>query len=197
MNLKYNLINIFPVPIHVFDIDQFDKVQNDLIEYSYNLRDKDKLSVRRSNYGGWQSTPFYLDDRTDKIQDFLINCLTSFPCIKEEIKIYPTAWININNPGSFNLKHNHPTSDLSGVLWIKCPENCGNIVFESPLCFETFNEIDSYKQDFKDNNRYDHSYYFPPVEGRIIIFPSHLEHEVRENLSNEDRISISFNIKLS
>ena len=70
MNLKYNLINIFPVPIHVFDIDQFDKVQNDLIEYSYNLRDKDKLSVRRSNYGGWQSTPFYLDDIQIKYKIF-------------------------------------------------------------------------------------------------------------------------------
>ena len=30
----------------------------------------------------------------------------------------------------------------------------------------------------------------------MIIFPSHLEHDVRENLSNEDRISVSFNIKL-
>ena len=31
------------------------------------------------------------------------------------------------------------------------------------------------------------------MEGRMMIFPSHLEHEVTQNKSNEDRISISFN----
>ena len=40
------------------------------------------------------------------------------------------------------------------------------------------------------------SYYFTPKEGRILIFPSDLEHEVKENKSDEDRISYSFNIKL-
>ena len=40
------------------------------------------------------------------------------------------------------------------------------------------------------------TYNFYPKEGRILIFPSDLEHEVKENKSNEDRISYSFNIKL-
>ena len=31
----------------------------------------------------------------------------------------------------------------------------------------------------------------------MMIFPSHLEHEVTQNKSNEDRISISFNIQLT
>ena len=127
----------------------------------------------------------------------LVSIIEEFEAfINQKTQIFPTAWVNINSPGSFNLKHSHPTSDLSGVLWIKCPENCGNIWFESPMCYQTFKEIESYTQDFKDKNRYDHSYWLPPMEGRIIIFPSHLEHDVRENLSNEDRISVSFNIKL-
>ena len=37
---------------------------------------------------------------------------------------------------------------------------------------------------------------FVPHEGRILIFPSSLEHHVEENKSNEDRISYSFNIVL-
>ena len=32
-----------------------------------------------------------------------------------------------------------------------------------------------------------------PVEGRIIIFPFHLWHSVEPNLSNDIRISVSFN----
>ena len=31
----------------------------------------------------------------------------------------------------------------------------------------------------------------------MIVFPSHLQHQVMENKSNEDRISISFNITLT
>ena len=101
-----------------------------------------------------------------------------------------------NNLGSFNVLHNHPGCDLSGVLWVKCPKECGNIVFYSPSLFETFQEIESYTQDFKDKNNYHHNYFFPPLEGRMLIFPSHLQHEVKKNLSNENRISVSFNIKL-
>ena len=40
------------------------------------------------------------------------------------------------------------------------------------------------------------TYYFPPTEGIILIFPSSLEHEVEVNKSDQDRISYSFNIKL-
>ena len=36
-----------------------------------------------------------------------------------------------------------------------------------------------------------------PTEGGLVIFPSYLDHSVNENLSNEERIVISFNIILS
>ena len=197
MDLNYNTVNIFPTPVHILDVKGFKDIKNDLIEYAYNLKKKQPDSILRSNYGGWQSSPFYVHDQTDKLHNFLINCLLTLPIIKwDHTQIYTTAWININSSKSFNRKHNHPTSDFSGVLWIKCPEKSGEIVFESPTCFQTFREIQSYTQDFKDQNRCDHSYWFPPTEGRLLIFPSHLEHEVAENRSNENRISVSFNIRL-
>ena len=73
----------------------------------------------------------------------------------------------------------------------------GDIVFESPYEFQAYQEIDSYVDEFRNSFNIDHSYYFTPTDGRMLIFPSHLMHEVEENLSNEDRISVSFNIKLS
>ena len=33
-----------------------------------------------------------------------------------------------------------------------------------------------------------------PEEGKLVLFPSWLEHEVDQNLSQEKRISISFNL---
>ncbi len=91
-----------------------------------------------------------------------------------------------------------PTDEIPNPPdWIKAPKDCGNIIFSSPNSFETSREIDSYNMDFKKKICYFHSYFFPPIEGRIIVFPSHLEHHVDFNKSNEDRISVSFNIRLS
>ena len=35
-----------------------------------------------------------------------------------------------------------------------------------------------------------------PAEGGLVLFPSYLDHSVNENLSNEERIVISFNLSL-
>ena len=197
MDLNYKTVNIFPVPVHQFDVNGFSEIQDELIDYVYKMREKDPVGHTISNRRGWQSSCFSLENEDDILQNFLTNCLSEFPPIEKSIKLFVSAWININPPEAFNLKHNHPTSDLSGVLWIKSQKDCGNIIFESPRSFATHQEIDSYTEDFKKNNNYFHSYYFPPTEGRIIVFPSHLEHFVDFNKSNEDRISVSFNIRLS
>ena len=196
MDLSYSTGNIFPVPIHFFDIKDFNLYQKDLIDYAYTLKSKEIDSSNRSNVGGWQSSNFHLNNKDDKLHSVLMDCVTSLPPLKKNTNIYIRAWVNINNPGSYNVQHNHPGCDLSGVLWIKCPKESGNIVFYSPSLFETFQEIESYTQDFKNKNNYHHNYFFPPLEGRMLIFPSHLQHEVKKNLSNENRISVSFNIKL-
>ena len=196
MDSNYSTINIFPVPIHIFDVNGFDEIKNELIDYAYNLKEKDE-GVTISNYGGWQSSFFAINDESDLLQCFIINCLSEFPTIKKTTDMCIEAWININKPGDYNIKHTHPTCDLSGVIWLKAPKDCGNIVFDSPFAFQTHNEVESYTDDFKDSANYHHAYWLPAKEGRMITFPSHLEHDVQENLSNEDRISVSYNISLS
>jgi len=196
VDLNYSTKNIFPVPIHIFDVNGFDEIQNRLIDYAYNLREEDE-GVCISNYGGWQSNSFCVENEDDVLHHFIINCLAGFPVIDETFNMKVSAWVNINKPGDYNIKHNHPTSDLAGVLWIKCPKDCGDIIFDSPTSFQSHNELKSYIDDFKNQNNLYHSYYFNPTEGRILVFPAHLNHRVQENKSNEDRISVSFNIRLN
>ena len=196
MDLNYSTKNIFPVPIHIFDVNGFDEIQNRLIDYAYNLREEDE-GVCISNSGGWQSNSFCVENEDDVLHNFIINCLAGFPVIDETFNMKVSAWVNINKPGDYNIKHNHPTSDLAGVLWIKCPKDCGDIIFDSPYEFQAYQEIESYSNEFKNSFNIDHTYYFNPTEGRILIFPAHLNHRVQENKSNEDRISISFNIRLN
>ena len=196
MDLNYNSINVFPTIIHQFDVNGFDDIQNQLIDYAYEFKNKNPEGVKVSNYGGWQSPNFDVNDENDLLQSFIINCLSNFPNIDKSINFDVDAWININKPGDYNTKHHHPNCHLSGVLWVKAPEECGRIQFQSPVEFQTYTEVQSYTEEFKNSNNYFHTYYFSPIEGRMLVFPSHLQHEVLENKSNEDRISVSFNIDL-
>ena len=197
MDLNYKVTNIFPVPIHQFDVNGFDEIRDKLIDYAYDLKKREPEGVSISNHGGWQSPDFSVNNEDDVLHYFIINCLAGFPVIDESFNIKVDAWVNINKPGDYNIKHNHPGVDLAGVLWIKCPEDCGVIVFDSPTGFQSYNEINSYNDNFKNQNNLFHSYQFDPTEGKILIFPAHLNHHVKENKSKEDRISVSFNIRLS
>jgi len=196
VDLNYELVNLFPSSVHIFNINGFDEVRNKLIDYAYEYKKNDPDGNIISNRRGWQSKNFSVQKEDDILHSLIINCLASFPYIKESYNIFADAWININPTGSYNNKHNHPSSDLAGVLWIKCPKDCGEIVFDNPSAFQTFKTINAYEDKFKDVNKIHYTYFFPPVEGRVLIFPSHLDHNVRENKSQEDRISVSFNIRL-
>ena len=196
MNINYTTENIFPVPIHIFDVNGFEKIQNDLIDYAYDLKNKEPKGVLFSNCGGWQSSCFLVNNENDILQSFLMDCLGEFPPIKKSVDLIVSAWLNINPPNSFNSMHSHPDCNLAGVLWIKTPKDCGNIVFQSPFDFQIYKEVESYTEEFKSQNKYFHKYNFIPIEGRIMVFPSHLEHQVKPNESKEDRISVSFNIRL-
>ena len=196
MDLNYKLTNIFPSSIHSLGIDNFDSYRGKLIEEIYQERDEDPIGRKISNRGGWQANQITIQkDRSELLKEIITNSVSKLP-ILEGVYAAVEGWKNINQPGNFNVKHNHPRSNLSGVLWIKTPKNSGNLVFTSPNFFNRYEELDSYTKEFKYNSNSYMTYYFRPMEGRLLIFPSSLEHEVKENKSNEDRISYSFNIKL-
>ena len=196
INLDYTIENIFAIPIHYLKIKNFDNNKDKLVKYAYDLKKIQPDGVNHSNRGGWQSNSFTLVNEKDEIHNTLIGIIGSIPTIKPEIDMEITSWFNINSPESYNDKHCHPNSDLAGVVWVKIPENSGDFIFNSPYEYNSFIEMHSYTDDLVKESKYYHTYKYPPREGCILIFPAHLQHRVKKNESNEDRVSISFNIKL-
>jgi len=194
-DLNYDIDSLFSIPIHYIKLDNFDDVRNHLIDYAYDVRENN-IGRSASNKGGFQSEPFYVDDTNDILHSLIINIISKIPCFKKNVNVECDAWVNINPPKSFNAKHCHPNCDIAAVLWIKIPKNSGDIVFESPFNFLSYKEMDSYNEDFKKKTKYYHSYTYPPKEGVVVLFPAHLQHKVHENKSDEDRISVSFNLKI-
>jgi uncharacterized protein (TIGR02466 family) len=186
---------VFPSIISEIQCDFYSYIREDLIKLIYEYQENTK-GVIISNRGGWQS-PDILSLKENPFTlffDFLqgqLKLVTEIYNIKFQLL---NAWININNKNNYNVKHNHPGSLLSGVFWIKCPDDCGELTFTSPNSFvehSLFDKID--KKIAKDLNYYE-LFSFNPKEGVLVLFPSHLEHLVEPNQSNEDRISIAFNV---
>ncbi len=197
MDLNYKVTNLFPSSVHSLGIVNFDDYKDQLIQETYKERDEDPVGRKVSNRGGWQSNEIDIQKcKSETLKEVIIGSLSQFEPISQNVSMVVGGWKNINGPGNFNCIHNHPRSHLSGVLWIKALKDSGNIVFTSPQLFNRFQELDSYTNQFKFNSNSYMTYYFPPTEGRILIFPSNLDHEVKENKSDEDRISYSFNITL-
>ena len=195
MDLNYKVTNLFPSSIHRLGIDNFDDYKDQLIKETYQERDRDPIGREVSNRGGWQSNLTNIRDcKSETLKEIFTNLLSKLP-ISNGVYVDVEGWKNINEPGNFNTLHHHPNCNLSGVLWIKAPKNSGNIVFQSPEIFNRYQELNSYSDEFKRNSNVYMTYYFPPKEGNTLIFSSNLQHEVKENKSNEDRISYSFNIK--
>jgi uncharacterized protein (TIGR02466 family) len=83
---------------------------------------------------------------------------------------------------------------LSGVFYVKCPPNCGNIVFNHPT--EKTQQYDWAGNKFETLGKYSYgNINGQSIENRLYMFPSWLEHYVTPNMNkNEKRISIAFNL---
>ena len=189
---------LFPTVIHEFTVPTFKQVENDLIKLIYEEKKKDPVGVTISNDGGWQSKKL---QGPNLISDLIINEVISYfiknKIFKEGVLLKLNGlWANINKRGDSNVLHDHPNCDLSGVFWIKIPKDSGRIEFNSPHSYAQYNELESYTSELKDNILSHHVRWNQPTPGQILIFPSCLLHRVRKSNSNQDRISVSFNINL-
>ena len=110
---------------------------------------------------------------------------------KQQVKI-SAMWSIVNPPGSSNQRHIHGNNFISAAYYVKAPKDSGSIKFFDP------NEVKKFRHP-EIENRTDLSafgYAIKPIEGNLLIFPSYLYHSVGKNISNEDRIVISFNVDI-
>jgi uncharacterized protein (TIGR02466 family) len=100
-------------------------------------------------------------------------------------------WANINPPGGYNRAHTHPNSLWSGVYYVKAPINSGHLKIEDPK--PSINISRPRRKQGQLPKHLWNEVHFEPIAGRLIMFPSWLNHCVDTNQSNDIRISVSFN----
>ncbi len=188
----------FSTPVWVSKIDNYKETNEKIYGYIKNLQKKDEFGITKSNVKGWHSKDFEL--LNEDVQAFInlispnINKILNdmnWDIKSQTIKIL-SMWSIVNIGGASNSRHHHGNSDLSGAYYVRAPEKSGEIVFYDPRPAPVF----THPQCISPNKLNALVNSINPVEGGLVIFPSYLDHSVNPNLSNEERIVISFNIKL-
>jgi uncharacterized protein (TIGR02466 family) len=180
----------FPTIIYAedFKLDTNQMAQN-IIQWS-----KEDPGVTKTNRNGWHSTTeMHKKPEYKPLVDELFKMVHQV--FKEEFldgqPVLGNMWANVNPPGGYNMPHVHPNALFSGVYYIKTPPNSGRLICNDPrpglqTCMPNRIKGQLPKHLWRE-------IHLQPQENRAVMFHSWLWHTVEPNMSNENRISISFN----
>ena len=99
-------------------------------------------------------------------------------------------WINILPEGGTHASHIHPHSVISGTTYVAMPEGTSALKLEDPRLPMMMMAPLTRKDAAEALQRF---VYVKPVVGDVLLWESWLRHEVPMNMSEEERISVSFN----
>ena len=99
-------------------------------------------------------------------------------------------WINILPEGGTHSSHIHPHSVISGTTYVSMPDGASAIKFEDPrlpMMMAAPARLKDAREELRTFS------YVAPAVGDVLLWESFIRHEVPMNMSEEDRISVSFN----
>jgi len=100
-------------------------------------------------------------------------------------------WCTINRPTSVHPRHIHPLSACSGTYYVNAEPEMGNINIHDPYDNRAMGAM--YQTD--SPLAYD-TYSINVKSRKVVMFPGWVSHSVQQNLSNKDRIGVSFNYRV-
>lgn len=187
----------FPTPIWTVNLD----VDNEILKRAcIKLKEDNPEGRTLSNRGGWQSNDFHPEQSIAVFQDLVTKVVSQSDSIlhmdyghTDRCTAVNNFWININTKHDSNQVHSHPGAFLSAVYYVTAPQNSGNI------CFERDSKDSFIMGTFHLSGKTPVSGVtceYPPSQGRLMLFPGWLSHSVIPSETDEERISIAFNIGL-
>ena len=194
MFAKCEIKQFFPCCVWVHEVNGFQAMNERMARELHALRSSG------TGHGG-EDRPWQSRGDLHRLEAFqpLARCMAAaaqgvldfLACDYQRLAI-TNCWANVNRHGEAHTIHTHPNNVLSGVYYVRAPMNSGRIVFHDPrqqalVLIPKVTERTAF-------NAYRHR--IDPAEGMLLVFPSWFQHEVESNQSDEERISVSFNVML-
>jgi uncharacterized protein (TIGR02466 family) len=186
---EFKVHNLWPIPIYEDKIPVKKQWKDTITNLEYERTHVNNSDISKDRYI-LNSIPDLKNDIENHCENFVRKYLT----VKNNAKFYLlNSWSNIHSPNESSQIHFHASSLLSGVYYPIFPKNSGNIAFHNIGTYANiFNQSIRFEYE-ENNNLTSEKYVLNLKEGTIVIFPSHLDHSVERNNSNEKRYSIAFN----
>jgi len=194
-------LKLFPSLVQVTDVDADPAWNDELTADILNL----KRVTPNSLPEGWGCHVYTtIESRLDLFK------LASFQRLREiifreadffsrsmafDIDQYPLVledcWINVYDRGDAQERHIHRNSVISGIYYAQAPEDCGRLVFHSPMSDAMLDPPKVATNEFNT-----HAVMIKPEAGKMILFRSWLYHSVKPNAIEGTRVSVAFNLTM-
>jgi uncharacterized protein (TIGR02466 family) len=190
------IINLFSLPIYKVNIlDQIDagnleqKLQSEFARCPPNTSDLEKnggVSTYNTNCN------LHLEEYAKTISNIVLqHAKLYWKILDVDTRLEPRidqCWSNVHYNNSITIEHSHSLYPIVATLYVKSEKNSGNLVLINPMEYSLT-----------------HIPYGVPIEnktetsinvatGDLVLFPGWVRHKTAENLSNQPRIVLSFNI---
>ena len=180
---------VFATP--VYKSDNLYKLTNEQLDY---LKTLEMIKNKGGNF--LTTRKDIMND--ESMKDFKHWCLLNVRAFAKQLgasertSFYITqSWMNRNPPHSYHHTHMHPNSIFSCIYYVegdKCPTYFYR--YDDRTSFGNF----AFYENDKGSNAFTATKAGVMNEvGRLVIFPSSMVHDVDNNESDKDRVTISFN----
>ena len=197
------LLLFYPTPVfekeEAMPEDFNKRLKKWIIDYSES--NKESINWSKQFYGAG-FTSYGSDQKLHEKEEIFKELATGLvPHVKEFftlIKALPPKeiacadmWCTINRPTSVHPRHIHPLSACSGTYYVNAEPEMGNINIHDPYDNRAMGAM--YQTD--SPLAYD-TYSINVKSRKAVMFPGWVSHSVQQNLSNKDRIGVSFNYRV-
>jgi uncharacterized protein (TIGR02466 family) len=193
---------LFPSPVLSYEIADAARINAGLLREIQDRRNVDP-SVVRSNRAGWHSESDFFQRKEPAHTEASVAISKAIAdatkrvagqgALKTPVHIQINGWVNINPPFAYNVPHDHPGSFWSGCYYIATDhaedksDEGGAITFIDGRCAPT-------GQPIVKAPVFHGSYTLRPAPGTLLVFPSNIKHWVHPNSSDQERVTMAFNV---
>ena len=189
--MKYNLEWVYPTPVYSCMVNDYNNIQKEIESI---IKKTEWVSTDIINWG----LTHYLSENAfskniigenfgKELGNHLNEYIRSFYHDKFEAKV-SASWLSLFKKGNYGQVHNHSPSTIAGVYYYQSNEKDGRLFFRtSNPYYQSNNIFKNLKEDLL----------IEPKQGLLVLFPGWLNHGIQTNETDDDRISLSFNIEVN
>ena len=203
-NTFKNLNLVFATPIPVYEIEDYERLNAEIIKEVHARREQEQGMVR-SNRSGWHSDLDFFarqEPAHRELAQKIMQCLadaTQRVANKDKLanlRLECDGWVNVNPKGGYNVPHDHPGAFWSASYYVQVPPPAEDGGMAGAIEFIDHRSAPT-GQGLVQSPYMRSLYTLRPTPGTLVVFPSTLKHWVHPNDADEDRITIAINAKIA